>query len=90
MTIHTPTELRKQTRRLDRVNPEVHRVLAAMRGGAALHLTFRPSPQWALTTGTTVSDAAAKLIMARPGIVGVGDSLFGDQFAQTWRWVGPA
>jgi hypothetical protein len=58
-----------------------------MRSGAALHLTHRPGGgQWTLSTGETISDAVARVLLANPNIVGVGDALFAGELGQTWRW----
>ena len=89
MTIHTRASLRNKDRRLDRRLGGINRATAAMRGGAALHLTHRPGgEQWALSTGEGVSNAVARALVAHPNIVGVGDALFDGMPAQTWRWEG--
>jgi hypothetical protein len=63
-------------------------VVAEMRKGATLHLTYRPATkQWALSSGMRVADFVARLVISRADVVGVGDALFEDAFAQTWRLI---
>ena len=89
MIIPTPNSLRAKNRRLDRRLGGINRAAAAMRGGAALHLTYRSGgPQWALSTGEAVSNVVARALIAHPNIVDVGDALFAEELAQTWRWKG--
>jgi len=85
MTIHTPASLQAKNRRLDRRLAEINDAAAAMRVGAALHLTYRPRPRWTLSTGTEVADAVARVIIATPNVVGVGGALFGGALSQTYR-----
>jgi hypothetical protein len=93
MTIPIPDSLcatrRRLTRRVGRLE-KADAVLAEMRAGAALHLSFtRSGPQWVLSNGRQVSDTIAKLVTASASVVGVGDALplFDDSAAaQTWRW----
>jgi hypothetical protein len=87
MTIHTPKSLQAKNRRLDRRLAEINDAAAALRAGAALHLTYRPTPRWTLSTGTEVSTAAAQVLVENSNIVGVGDALFGGVPSQTYRWV---
>jgi len=89
MTIPTPASLPAKNRRLDRRLIGANRAAAIMRSGAALHLTHRPGgAQWTLSTGEAVSDAVARVLIANPNIVGVGDALFAGELSQTWRWEG--
>jgi hypothetical protein len=89
MTVHTPSGLRAKNRRLDRRLVGANRAAAAMRAGAALHLAYRSGgAQWTLSTGEAVSDAVARVLIANPNIVGVGDALFAGELSQTWRWGG--
>jgi hypothetical protein len=63
-------------------------VLAAMRNGAVLHLSFADGPRWQLNDGVTVvtvSCTAVQAAIRRGEIVGAGDSLFADIPSQTWR-----
>ena len=85
--ILTPANLRVRNRRLDRRLSGINHAAAVMRGGAALHLTYRSGgAHWTLSTGEAVSDAVARLLIANPNIVGVGDALFAGELSQTWRW----
>jgi hypothetical protein len=87
MIIPTPASLRAKNRRLDRRLIGANRAAAVMRSGAALHLTHRPGgAQWTLSTGETVSDAVARVLIAQPNIVSVGDTLFAGVLGQTWRF----
>jgi hypothetical protein len=90
MTIHTPGSLRAGRRRLEaRVGrlEQAEQVIREMRDGAALHLQHAKSgPRWALSNGHQVSDDIAKLVVASASVVGVGDALFGECQAQTFRW----
>jgi hypothetical protein len=88
VAIHTPHELARKGQRLNRVNRGVASVLAAMQRGAVLHRTHRPnSTRWALSNGMSVSDEVARAVIARNEVAGVGDSLFGRELSQTWRYV---
>jgi hypothetical protein len=62
-------------------------VLAAMRGGATLHRTnLRISTIWQLSNGMPVTEETARAVIAHGHVVGVGDSLFGHELSQTWRY----
>jgi len=51
-SIHSPRELQLKGRHLDRTNAAAERVVAAMRSGATLHRTHRPSStSWQLSNG---------------------------------------
>jgi hypothetical protein len=87
MTIHTTASLQAKRRRLDRRLAEINHAAAALRAGAVLHLTYlRSAPQWTLSTGVMISDAAARAIVVSPNIVAVGDVLFDGMPSQTYRW----
>ena len=90
MTIPTVSSLHATNRRLAKRITRLEKaeaVLAQMRAGAALHLQHTPQgPQWTLTTGHQVSDVIAKLVTGSSSVVGVGDALFRDCPAQTFRW----
>ena len=87
-SIHTPHEFVRKGRRLNRLNGDVERVIAAMRRGATLHRTHRPnSTRWSLSTGMPVSDEVARAVITRGDVVGVGDSLFGCELSQTCRFI---
>src|SRR5262245_24005300 len=87
--IHTPHELARKGRRLDRINSTVERVIEAMQHGAALHRTNRNRPsstRWQLSSGMPVSDEVGRAVISRGDVVGVGDSLFDRELSQTWRY----
>jgi hypothetical protein len=84
----TPERFRKQARRLDRRVRSREFVVKAMRGGNALHLYYAlSSPVWVLTDGTRVDTVIAEAVIKHPGIVSVGDALFAQVHAQTYRFV---
>jgi hypothetical protein len=60
-----------------------------MRAGASLRCTHcSGATYWTLSTGFEVSEHVADLITKRTDIVGVGDSLFGAELSQTFRYTG--
>ena len=84
----TPSTLRNNSRRLDRLNAAVAVVLDAMRNGATLHLEFyETGPKWRMSTGRYVTDAVARIVIADKRVAGVGDTLFADGTSQTWRFI---
>jgi hypothetical protein len=86
--IHTPHELARKGSRLNRLNGDAERVIAAMRRGASLHRTNRPnSTCWALSSGMPVSDEVARTVISRGDVASVGDSLFDRELSQTFRYV---
>jgi hypothetical protein len=87
VTIHTADSLRNGRRRLDERIEKADQVIREMRAGAVLHLQHAKSgPRWALSNGRQVTDDIAKLVVASASVVGVGDALFGECQAQTFRW----
>ena len=84
--VHTASELRRSTRRLDRRLASVDQMLDAMRRGEALHLQYKnSSPQWSLSGGRVVAADVAKLVTANAFVVLVDSPLFSDLPGQTWR-----
>src|SRR5262245_27049136 len=84
-----PTEARveRQAKRLDRLNAKVAAVLGAMREGSALHLRFkRDGEEWRLSDGREVHASTAHIVIIHPKVAGVGDALFADCLAQTFRY----
>jgi hypothetical protein len=67
----------------------VNHCAACMRAGAALHLTYGSQTPWTLSNGMAVTNAVARVLVASPNVVGVGDTLFGEGPSQTFRWVEP-
>jgi hypothetical protein len=87
MSVQTVQSHACRARHLDRLNSGVEFVLDQMRAGASLRCTHRSSStQWMLSSGFEVSASVANLVINRTDIVGVGDSLFGPEFSQTWRF----
>jgi hypothetical protein len=83
-TAHT---LRARNRSVDRKLAQAENVLNAMRAGASLHLTYsRSGPQWVLSTGRSVSDTAARAVVASSSVIDCGGSLFDGLPGQVWRW----
>jgi hypothetical protein len=86
--IHTPRELDRKRRRLDRQRCSAEQVLNEMqRRGATLHLSFSPREHWVLSTGTFVTSDIAHVVIANPNVAGVGDTLLGGGPSQTFRYV---
>jgi hypothetical protein len=92
--IHTPKTLRRTARRLDRRNRAQQqrrltaaRILEVMRDGASLHrCNHQHRTVWVLSNGEFVTVEAATEVMRNPHVVGVGDSLFGPELSQTFRY----
>ena len=60
-----------------------------MRRGAALHLSYTPAREWwGLSNGLAVPPDVAAILIARPDVVAVGDTLFSNTRSQTWRHLG--
>jgi hypothetical protein len=57
--------------------------------GIALYVTHLPNTSlWQLDDGTQISEAAARIVVTHPNIIGVGDCLIDDRNAsQTFRFV---
>jgi hypothetical protein len=88
VTISTPASLRTTAQHLDRRNRGVTAALNAMRRGAALYKMFTPNGTvWTLSNGCRVSPTIAAVVIVNPNIVSVGDGLFNDGSAQTYRYV---
>jgi hypothetical protein len=68
---------------------EINHAAARMRAGAALHLSYQSTPYWALSTGERITTAVARVLIATPGVVAVGDALFDGVPSQTYRWAEP-
>jgi hypothetical protein len=85
VTIHTVQSLHKIQQRLDRQRRQAKATTAAMRKGAVLYHTMGEG--WRLSTGVKVSDEVARIVTFDRRVAGVGDSLFGVELSQTWRWI---
>jgi hypothetical protein len=56
--------------------------------GAALHcLHTGRGNRWVLSDGSDVSSQTARDVCSDPHVTGVGDSLFGVELSQTFRYV---
>jgi hypothetical protein len=85
--VHTVAELRRKHRRLDRSRQAVAAILTAMQRGQSLNLSLeRGQRRWRLSGGSSVPNEVAKLVVADPRVLAVGDTLFKDLPSQTWRW----
>lgn len=86
--VPTEARLERQSKRLDRLNAKVAAVIEAMRRGNALHLQFnRGGENWRLSDGREIHATTAHIVINHKKIVGVGDVLFTDCLAQTFRYV---
>jgi hypothetical protein len=84
--IQTLTQLQVANRRLDRRRAGVNKLLAAIRRGASLHLSYQNGqPLWQLSTGEFVPSDVAEIVIKAPDVVSVGDALLPNHPAQTWR-----
>jgi hypothetical protein len=84
----TCAKIHATARRLDRLNIKAATVLTAMQHGETLLLEYRwRGPVWCLSGGRNVPDEVAQVVIKSASVVGVGDALFNDIPAQTWRWV---
>jgi hypothetical protein len=60
-----------------------------MRRGATLHLSYgRACEWWGLSNGWSVPADVAAILIARPDVQAVGDTLFSNTRSQTWRYCG--
>jgi hypothetical protein len=87
--MRTVQQWKKQSRRLRRLDAKAAEVVASMRNGSALHLTFGSSqPSWRLSNGMHVAPDVARLVINLPDVTGVGDVLpIPGALSQTWRYV---
>jgi hypothetical protein len=82
----TPQSLQKINRRLDRQRRQAELALAAMRDCGATLQHFGGN-DWRLSNGKHVPLTVARILTFDRHVVPVGDSLFGAELSQTWRWV---
>jgi hypothetical protein len=85
--ISTVASTARARRRLDHQRRAVGRALDAMRRGATMHLAYGGREWWTLSTGQTVPREVAVVLIARPDIQAVGDTLFASTKSQTWRYL---
>jgi hypothetical protein len=86
----TIADVRRRSRRRNRIQEKAATTITAMRGGQALHHRHEwYGPTWWLSDGKRVADEVAQLVIKNPAVVGVGDALpLGtDVPAQTFRYV---
>jgi hypothetical protein len=83
-TAHT---LRARNRRVDRRLKRADNVLREMRRGSTLFLQHtKHGCLWTLTTGQSVHDDVARIVIASGSVTSCGGALFGDCLGQVWRW----
>ena len=86
MSNRTTTQLDRRGKRLERLNRAAATVLERMRKRCDLHLQFRwYGLDWRLSDGRPVDPAVAQIVTQNPAVVSVGDALFANTPAQTWR-----
>jgi hypothetical protein len=92
-SIPTVQSLRRQASRLDRQarsfnrhSLRVEQVVAELRRGATLQLSYSPRPHWRLSSGPFVPADVATAVISQRCVVGVGDTLFADGLSQTFRY----
>jgi hypothetical protein len=87
MTVN-PAKLRANARKLDALNGKVANVLTAMQRGEALHheRTWYGGIWWT-SNGRQVSGEVARVVIQSANVASVGDALFDNVPAQTWRWI---
>lgn len=90
MTTNLAAKMRRNARRLDKLNVRVTSVLAAMKRGEALLLEFRwYGCSWQLSHGRSVRDDVACIVIQNKNIVDVGAAFQIDGAGpQTYCWVG--
>jgi hypothetical protein len=86
--IPTPQTLQKINRRLDRERRQAERALAAMKNHGVM-LQHLGRDGWRLSNGQHISPTVAHILTFDRNVVACGDSLFGPELSQTWRWVDP-
>jgi hypothetical protein len=84
---YTQRQLWKNSRKLRQLVDEVNSVLAEMRNGGRLNLSYSYGrPVWQLTSGQSVSAKAATIVTASDGIVDANGSLLPDHPGQIWSF----
>ena len=88
MTV-TTAKLRANARKLDRLNGEAARVLTTMQQrGEALHFELAWfGAVWWLSGGGRIPDEVAQIVIRDARVASVGDVLFNDVPARTWRCI---
>jgi hypothetical protein len=82
--VHTASELRRSTRRLDRRLAGVD--LGTMRKGEELHLQYENDrPPWSLSGGRSVAADVAALVIRHALVAPADTALFSTSPRQPWR-----
>jgi len=87
--VQSLSELTLARRRQDRRRAGATKTLTTMKRGASLHLHYSAGRSlWRLSNGEFIPDEVARMIIARPEIIGCDDGLpFPNaQSHQTWRF----
>jgi hypothetical protein len=84
--VHTPHELARKARHLDRRNINTKQVLDELRRGAFLQLSYGPRPIWRLSSGSFIRDEVARAVIGMPCVTGCGDTLLAGEPCQTFRF----
>jgi hypothetical protein len=88
--VHTATQLQRTHRRLDRLRQQVDRVTEAMRHGCVLHMSYvHGRASWQLSNGQSVAADVAAIVTTKSCVASVGDALFRELPAQSWRFIAP-
>lgn len=76
MIINVAAKMKRNARKLDRLNTKVQATLSAMRRGEALLLEYRwYGAAWCLSRGRHVDDEVARIIIQNKSVADVGDAL---------------
>jgi hypothetical protein len=88
--IVTVNKLRRQARKLDRLNAQIAAVLKAMQQGETLLMEYHwHGSRWRLGGGSAVANEVAQIVIQCAHVAGAGDALAIDGVRpQTWRWIG--
>ena len=88
--IRTVASLARSNRRLDLRHRAADVALEDMRRGASLNLTYGQGREWwTLSNGQFVAAGVAAILIARPDIEVVSDTLIPNARAQTWHFIEP-
>jgi hypothetical protein len=90
MTVNLAAKMRRNARRLDKLNIRATTVLAAMKRGEALLMEYRwYGRAWHLSHGRYIPDEVAQIVIQNKNVADVGDALdLAGARPQTWRWIG--
>jgi hypothetical protein len=88
-SLHNPRRRKRQSsrRRVDKRTNKAVSVLAAMKAGASLYLTYTAQgPIWSLSAGRPITNDVAELVTSSSSVVDCGGSLFDGLPGQVWKW----